>query len=78
MARIYRVILSGESKPVAGIVGSSDTSARSWAQGRYGASAEVERVSCKLALSAGLVCEVLVTKRVTVNGTRPCKMDVIV
>ena len=78
MARLYRIQLSGESKPVAVIVAASDQAARDWAQGKYGPSAEISRVSCKLALESGAVCEVLTTRRVTVNDTRPRTLDVIV
>jgi hypothetical protein len=78
MARIYRVHLSGEAKPVAIIVAKSKDQAHAWAQGKYGASAEATPVSCKLALDSGSVCAVLTTKRITVNDTRPRILDAIV
>lgn len=66
---VYRVRDSVQKPSAIGvIVASSKESANAFVQGKYGSSAYAEEVDWALALSSGLVCEVLLTKIVTVPG----------
>ncbi len=59
---LFRLYVSGESTAVGVVVARNKNVANAFAQGKYGAGANAERVDWKAALEAGAVCEVIATE----------------